>query len=71
MFVYDNKAKILYGSCDTRLKASKLANDEKCLICNDSKSLYKVEYCIAEYLSNDIGIYCYDCLFKIFKLDKE
>ncbi len=65
------------GECSSTLKAVKILNkhskDIECFTCekkSKNKSLYKIENRVNEHMYHSLGIFCKDCMLKIFKLKK-
>lgn len=65
------------GECSSTLKAIKILNkrsvDAECFTCekkSKNKSLYIIENRVNEYMYHSLGIFCKDCMLKIFKLKK-
>ena len=69
------------GECSSTLKAVKILNkrsgDIECFTCgfpckkkSKNKSLYIIENRVNEYMYHSLGIFCKDCMLKIFKLKK-
>ena len=69
MTCYEHETDI-FGE-DEKLVARKLKvdrNREKCVICDAKENLYDMEYDITEHVFIHYGIYCADCVRRIFKI---
>lgn len=65
------------GECSSTLKATKIVNkhseDVECYRCQKkikNESLYIIDNTINEYMYQSFGIFCKDCMLKVFKLKK-
>lgn len=77
MLMLENEPSFV-GECSSTLKATKIVNkhseDVECFLCgkeSENKSLYTIDQTTNEYMYRSLGIFCKDCMLKIFRLKEK